>query len=35
VWAPVESVSLPSGGDPVLSVSGIGPVKISAVRSAG
>lgn len=34
VWAPVESVSLPSGGDPLLSVTGIGSVKISAVRSA-
>jgi flagellar basal-body rod modification protein FlgD len=35
VWAPVESVSLPSGGgDPMLSVTGIGSVKISAVRSA-
>lgn len=34
VWAPVESVSLPSTGDPVLTVTGIGPVKIAAVRSA-
>jgi len=35
VWAPVESVSLPSGGDPVLSVTGIGSVKLADVRSAG
>jgi flagellar basal-body rod modification protein FlgD len=35
VWAPVESVSLPTGGTPVLQVSGLGPVAIDAVRSAG
>jgi flagellar basal-body rod modification protein FlgD len=35
VWAPVESVSLPPGGAPVLQVTGIGPVAVSAVRSAG
>ena len=35
VWAPVESVSLPSGGAPVLQVTGLGPVAIDAVRSAG
>ncbi len=34
VWAPVESVSLPSGGTPVLSVTGIGSVDLSAVRKA-
>jgi len=35
VWAPVESVSLPTGGDPLLSVTGIGSVKLADVRSAG
>ncbi len=35
VWAPVESVSLPSGGTPVLSVTGLGQVALSAVRSVG
>lgn len=35
VWAPVQSVSMPSGGDPVLSVVGIGDISPSAVRSAG
>ena len=35
VWAPVESVSLPSGGDPVLSVTGLGSVKLADVRSVG
>jgi flagellar basal-body rod modification protein FlgD len=35
VWAPVESVSNPASGDPVLTVSGLGPVKLSAVRSVG
>jgi len=35
VWAPVESVSLPAGGDPLLSVTGIGSVKLADVRSAG
>ncbi|RZM13146.1 MAG: flagellar hook assembly protein FlgD [Sphingomonas sp.] len=33
VWAPVESASLPSGGDPTLKVTGIGTVKPSAIRS--
>ncbi len=32
VWAPVESASLPSGGEPTLKVTGIGTVKTSAVR---
>lgn len=35
VWAPVESVSMPSSGNPVLTVSGIGPVAISDVRQIG
>lgn len=35
VWAPVESVSLPSSGDPVLSVTGVGSVKLADVRSVG
>jgi flagellar basal-body rod modification protein FlgD len=32
VWAPVESASLPSGGEPTLKVTGVGTVKTSAVR---
>ncbi len=35
VWAPVESVALASTGDPTLNVTGIGPVKLSDVRSVG
>jgi flagellar basal-body rod modification protein FlgD len=35
VWAPVESVSTPSTGDPVLSVTGLGSVSLSAVRAIG
>jgi flagellar basal-body rod modification protein FlgD len=35
VWAPVESVSMPSSGSPKLSVTGIGQIDPSAVRSAG
>mgnify|MGYP003861069191 CR=1 FL=1 len=35
VWAPVESVSMPSGGSPKLTVSGLGQIDPSAVRSAG
>ena len=35
VWAPVESVSLPSGGNPVLTVTGVGQVQLSSVVSAG
>jgi len=34
VWAPVESVSL-TGSEPMLTVSGLPPVKLSAVRSVG
>lgn len=35
VWAPVESVSLPAGGTPTLSVTGLGPVAVAAVRQVG
>ena len=35
VWAPVESVSNPSSGSPTLSVTGLGPIPISAVRQIG
>lgn len=35
VWAPVESVSLPASGNPVLSVTGLGSVALSAIRSVG
>ncbi len=35
VWAPVESVSTPASGNPVLSVTGLGAVQLSAVRSIG
>ncbi|MEG3163429.1 flagellar hook capping FlgD N-terminal domain-containing protein [Sphingomonas sp. PB2P19] len=35
VWAPVESVSTPASGDPVLSVTGLGTVALSAIRSVG
>ncbi|WP_312489550.1 flagellar hook assembly protein FlgD [Sphingomonas sp.] len=35
VWAPVQSVSMPSNGTPVLSVAGLGQVQLSAVRSVG
>ncbi|WP_343526577.1 flagellar hook capping FlgD N-terminal domain-containing protein [Sphingomonas sp.] len=35
VWAPVQSVSMPSSGDPVLTVAGLGQINISAVRSVG
>jgi len=35
VWAPVESVSMPSSGDPVLTVAGIGTIPTSAVRQIG
>ncbi len=34
VWAPVESVSLPSSGTPKLKVVGVGDIDPSAVRSA-
>lgn len=35
VWAPVTSVSMPSGSEPVLTLPGVGQVKASAVRSVG
>lgn len=35
VWAPVQSVSMPSTGNPVLTVAGLGQVQLSAVRSVG
>ena len=35
VWAPVESVSMPSSGTPSLSVTGIGSVAIGDVRQIG
>lgn len=35
VWAPVESVSVPSTGSPTLNVTGLGSVAISAVRQVG
>ncbi|RDE05880.1 flagellar hook assembly protein FlgD [Sphingomonas aracearum] len=35
VWAPVESVSAPASGSPVLSVTGLGSVNISDVRQIG
>ena len=35
VWAPVESISVASGSDPTLNVTGVGSVKISDIRSVG
>jgi flagellar basal-body rod modification protein FlgD len=35
VWAPVAAVSLPSTGDPILTLPGIGQVPISAVQQVG
>jgi len=35
VWAPVQSVSMPSSGDTILTLPGIGQVSTSAVRSVG
>ncbi|WP_375393524.1 flagellar hook assembly protein FlgD [uncultured Sphingomonas sp.] len=35
VWAPVESVSLPATGNPLLTVTGVGQVKLSDVVSVG
>ncbi|MES2095201.1 MAG: flagellar hook assembly protein FlgD [Pseudomonadota bacterium] len=35
VWAPVTSISMPTSGDPVLNVAGLGSVAISAVRAIG
>ncbi|MFD1786092.1 flagellar hook assembly protein FlgD [Sphingomonas floccifaciens] len=33
VWAPVTSVSMPQGSDPVLDIAGVGKVKTTAVRA--
>lgn len=33
VWAPVTSVSMPTGSDPVLTLPGVGQVKTTAVRA--
>ena len=35
VWAPVNSVSMPASGNPVLNVAGLGAIDISAVRQIG
>lgn len=35
VWAPVQSVSLTTGGEPTLTIPGIGQVPASAVRKVG
>ncbi len=35
VWAPVQSVSVPPGGAPVLNVAGLGPVPVTSVREIG
>ena len=35
VWAPVQSVSVPSGGTPTLNVTGLGTVAVSDVRQVG
>ncbi|WP_375396737.1 flagellar hook assembly protein FlgD [uncultured Sphingomonas sp.] len=35
VWAPVQSVSMPSSGAPVLNVAGIGAVPLSTIRQIG
>ncbi|MEK9211223.1 flagellar hook assembly protein FlgD [Sphingomonas sp. 2378] len=35
VWAPVQSVSMPASGDPVLTVAGLGQINLAAVRSVG
>ena len=35
VWAPVQSVSLPANGPAVLTLPGIGPVPVTAVRQIG
>ena len=35
VWAPVNSVSLPANGAPVLSLPGLGTVPTSDVRQVG
>ncbi|MHA6721769.1 flagellar hook assembly protein FlgD [Sphingomonas sp. RS2018] len=33
VWAPVSSVSMPTGADPVLTVAGVGQIPTTAVRA--
>ncbi len=33
VWAPVQSVSVPAGGEPTLNITGLGTVSTSAIRS--
>ncbi|MBM6578148.1 flagellar hook assembly protein FlgD [Microvirga sp. SRT01] len=33
VWAPVQSVSVPAGGEPTLNITGLGQVPTSAIRS--
>ena len=35
VWSPVQSVSLPASGAPILTLPGVGPVPITAVRQIG
>lgn len=35
VWAPVQSVSVPSSGTPTLNVAGLGSVQVSSVREIG
>jgi flagellar basal-body rod modification protein FlgD len=35
VWAPVTSVSMPTSGNPVLNVAGLGAIDISTVRQIG
>ncbi len=35
VWAPVQSVSVPTSGTPTLNVAGIGTVAVAAVREIG
>jgi len=35
VWAPVTSVSMPRGGEPILTLAGVGQITPSAVRSIG
>ena len=35
VWAPVQSVSVPTSGSPTLNVAGIGTVSTSAIRQIG
>ena len=35
VWAPVQSVSVPASGSPVLNVAGVGTIPVTAVRQIG